>query len=179
MNIPTPRPKQAALEQHTQWLGLLFLAICLHVFEHSLPSLGPWFKPGLANIMTLICWAIFGLRSACVLAISRVFCASLITGSLLTPTFIIAFCSALAVCVLLSIAKYLPFLSLIGLSLLAAMAHICTQFLTVNLFFFHQASIFYMMPPILLMSCVSAWFNGMVALAIVRHLSLGLAHHHA
>jgi len=162
--IPIPRPPLAVLEKKAQWVGLLLLAIGLHVFEAALPGLGPWFKPGLANIMTLLALMLLGPGAAFALAIGRVVVGGLLIGTLFTPTFIISLCGSLAaVLVMLSAFRYIPGITLLGVSLLGAIAHMVAQFLAVENLFIHQTAIYYLLPPLLLLSCITGWLNGGLA----------------
>ena len=169
-NIP-PRPSLASLEDKAIWLSFLLLAIGLHVFEATLPSLGPWFKLGLANIMTLLALMFLGARAAFTLAIARVIVGSIFIGTLFTPTFFISLAGALtAATVLVGLYKAFPRISLISLSLFAAIAHMSGQFITVETWFIQQPAIYYLLPPLLLLSCVSGWINGAIASYIWQRL---------
>ncbi len=170
ISIP-PRPSLKSLEDKAIWLSLVLLAIGLHVFEAALPNLGPWFKLGLANIMTLLALMMLGARAAFMLAIARVFIGSIFIGTLFTPTFFISLAGALtAATVLVVLYKLFPRLSLISLSLFAAIAHMSGQFITVETWFIQQPAIYYLLPPLLLLSCFSGWINGAIASYIWRQL---------
>jgi len=169
-NIP-PRPSLQSLEDKAVWLSFLLLATGLHVFEASLPSLGPWFKLGLANIMTLLALMFLGARAAFSLAIARVVVGSLFIGTFLTPTFFISLAGALtAALVIVVLYKLLPRISLISLSMFAAIAHMFGQFVTVETWFIQQPAIYYILPPLLALSCVSGWINGALATYIYEHI---------
>jgi heptaprenyl diphosphate synthase len=162
------RPSLNSLQRQAQWLALLLLAISLHVFEASIPSLGPWFKPGLANIVTVVCLALMGPRAAVTLALARVVAGSFFIGTMLTPTFMLSLSGTMAATLIMLLAwRYLPGVSLIGVSLLGALAHMLAQFVVVEAWFIQQPSLYYLLPPLLLLSCASGWLNGAVAQYIV------------
>jgi len=166
-----PRPPLAQLERQTKWLVLLLLAIGLHVFEAALPSLGPWFKPGLANIMTLLALVLLGPRAALMLAIWRVIVGSFLIGTLFTPTFVISLAGGVAsAVVMLLIWRTIPGITLIGISLIAALTHMTIQFITVESLFIHQHALYYLLPPLLLLSVVTGWINGGLAAYIVSRI---------
>jgi len=170
-SIISPRPPLSELETKARWLALLLLAIGLHVFEASLPSLGPWFKPGLANLVTLLTLVLMGPRAAVALAIARIVVGSFFIGTLFTPTFIIAMAGGLAAtAVMIAAWRWLPGMSLVGISLLAALAHMLAQFITVEALFIQQAALYYALPPLLLLSCISGWINGALAEYICARL---------
>ena len=169
-NIP-PRPSLQSLEDKAIWLSFLLMAIGLHVFEATLPSLGPWFKLGLANIMTLLALMFLGARAAFTLAIARVIVGSIFIGTLFTPTFFISLTGALtAATVMITLYKVFPRMSLISLSLFAAIAHMSGQFIAVETWFIQQPAIYYLLPPLLLLSCISGWINGAIATYIWQRL---------
>lgn len=174
-NIPAipPRPTQAELQRKARWLTLLMAAIALHLFEAALPGLGPWFKPGLANIVTLLALVWLGPRAALSLAISRVVLGSILIGTIFTPTFIISMAGTLAAtAVMLIVWRLIPGITLVGISLLGAIAHMTAQFATVESLFIHQQALYYLLPPLLLLSALTGWINGAVAAYIVSRLKV-------
>jgi len=171
-DIPSiPRPPLAKLEQKARWLTLLLLAVGLHVFEAALPSLGPWFKPGLANIITLLTLVLMGPKAAAMLAIWRVLLGSFLIGTLLTPTFIISLAGALAAAAaMLIVWRLVPGITLVGISLIGALAHMTIQFFTVESLFIHQQALYYLLPPLLLLSVVTGWINGGLATYLISRI---------
>jgi len=172
------RPALGGLQQKAQWLALVLLAIGLHVFEASLPSLGPWFKPGLANIVTLVCLAMLGARAAMSMALARVVVGSLLIGTFLTPTFVLSLSGAVAAATVMSAAWRLPGIGLIGVSLLGALAHMVAQFAVAEALFVRHAALYYLLPPLLFLSCLSGWLNGALAVYVVARVRpvFGSAH---
>ncbi|WP_238701268.1 Gx transporter family protein [Mariprofundus erugo] len=166
------RPSLQSLEYKARWLALLLLAVGLHLFEASLPSLGPWFKLGLANLVTLLVLVWMGPRAAVALAVGRVLIGAFFIGTLFTPTFLISMAGALSAAVVMVLAwRWLPGISLIGISLLAALTHMVAQFVVVEGLFIQQPALYYALPPLLLLSTISGWLNGALALYIVARLN--------
>ncbi len=154
---------------HARWLGLLALASVLHVFEAAMPGLGPWFKLGLANVVTLLALVWLGARAAWCLAMARVMVGSFMVGTLFSPTFVMSLSGALAAAVaMLASWRWLPGISLVGVSLLGALAHMVTQVWVVEALFIQQPAIFHLLPPLLLLACASGWMNGVLASYILR-----------
>ena len=173
MNTPMqiPRPPLAQLEARAQWITLLAISVALHVFEAALPNLGPWFKPGLANIVVLIALAQMGPKAAVTLAIGRVVIGSFMIGTLATPTFVMSFSGAIAATAVMLVAwRLIPGISLVGISLLAAIAHMTAQFAVAETLFIQQAVLYYLLPPMLLLSCTTGWLNGVLAAWLVPRL---------
>ena len=159
-----PRPELAELQQKASWLALLLLAIGLHVFEAALPSLGPWFKPGLANLVTLLALLWLGPRAALLLSVGRVVVGSFFIGTLFTPTFLISMAGGLTAAVVMIAAwRTIPGITLVGISLLGALAHMLAQFVTVETLFIQQSALYFALPPLLLLSTMTGWLNGALA----------------
>ncbi|MDQ6958829.1 MAG: Gx transporter family protein [Mariprofundaceae bacterium] len=165
------RPSLEELQHKAQWMSLLMLAVSMHVLEAGLPGLGPWLKPGLANVITLITLVLLGPRAALALAIARVFTGSMLIGTMLTPTFVMSLSGAMAATLtMLAAWRWLPGISLIGISLLGAIAHMLAQFVVVESLFIQQSAIYYLLPPFLLISCATGWINGAIATYITPRL---------
>ncbi len=161
----------ATLKLRYRWLILLVLAAGLHLFESLLPSLGPWFKPGLANIVTLIALVLLGARAALTLALARVVVGSLFVGTFLTPTMVVSALAALAAAGVIILLWHLRCgLSLVGISLAAAVAHMVTQFVVVEAWIVQQPALFYLLPPLLLLATVTGWVNGAIAHYVTTRL---------
>ncbi|RMH51580.1 MAG: hypothetical protein D6682_04125 [Zetaproteobacteria bacterium] len=152
------------LRRRYRWLALLVLAAALQLFESLLPSLGPWFKPGLANIGTLLALAMLGARAAFSLALARVVLGALFLGTLLTPTFLVSLVAALvAAAVMAALWRLRCGLSPVGISLAGAVAHMATQVAVVETLIVQQRALFYLLPPLLLLSTATGWINGVIA----------------
>jgi len=165
------RPSLEELQGKAQWMALLMLAVGIHVLESALPGLGPWFKPGLANIITLVALVMLGPKQALMLAVARVIIAAMFIGTLFTPTFIMSLSGALAAALIMLAAwRLIPGISLIGVSLLGALAHMLVQFITVEALFIQQSALFYLLPPFLLVAVLTGWLNGVAATYIVERL---------
>jgi len=152
-------------------MALLMLAVGIHVLESALPGLGPWFKPGLANIVTLVALVMLGPKEALMLAVARVVVGAAFIGTLFTPTFIMSLNGAVAAAlVMLAAWRIIPGISLIGISLLGAVAHMLVQFATVEALFIQQSALFYLLPPFLLVAALTGWLNGVAAQYITDRL---------
>jgi heptaprenyl diphosphate synthase len=147
------------------------LAIALMLMEAALPTPIPGVKPGLANIVTLLVLAQYGLRAAVWVTMLRVVAGSILLGSFLTPGFILSLSGAFASLAVLSIAQYLPksHFGMVSLSLLAAFAHIGAQLTVVNLWLMPSVNVLYLSPVFALAAWVFGLSNGLIA----AHLTKG------
>jgi len=167
------RPPLHELESRARWMALLMLAIGLHIFEAALPSLGPWFKPGLANLITLLALVLMGPKQALSLALGRVIIGGFFIGTLFTPTFVLSLAGGMAAAFAMIAAwRWIPGISLVGVSLMGALMHMIAQVVTVESLFIQQPALYYALPPLLLLSCVSGWING----ALAGYIAARLAH---
>ena len=115
-----------AADRRIAWYAALALA--LHVLEAALPSPLPGLKPGLANVLVLIVLVRHGLAAAAFAAGLRVLVGSLLVGTFLSPAFLLSAGGALAALLVLALAHASRCFGPVGLSLLAAEAHMAMQF---------------------------------------------------
>ena len=153
---------------------LAALAIGIHVLESVLPSPIPGVKPGMANIVTLLVFLLYGLNAAVWVSMLRVVVGSLIIGSFLSPTFVLSFSGAVAsIVVLLALSKIkcLEF-SAVGIALLMAMAHMLSQFIMVYVFFIPHDALFDILPIMMTAALVFGLFNGILTQKIFEKIKV-------
>ena len=144
---------------------LAALAIGIHVLESALPSPIPGVKPGLANVITLAVFFLYGWRAAVWVSLLRVVVGSVILGTFLSPAFMLSLGGALASLAVLAIVTRLQFLGIgaVGASVLAALAHMAGQFfLAYSLFIPHDA-ILGLLPVLMTAALVFGVVSGVVA----------------
>jgi heptaprenyl diphosphate synthase len=152
------------------WLAAL--ATSIHLLESSLPSPLPGIKPGLANIITIIVLLRFGWRAAVWVSLLRVMAGSLLLGTFLSPTFMLSLTGALSSLTILALAMRLPGrgFSAIGLSILAALAHIGGQFLLAYLWFIPHHGLWNLLPVLLSLATILGMINGIICNKVLAHL---------
>ncbi|MDK2784330.1 MAG: hypothetical protein PWQ41_655 [Bacillota bacterium] len=143
----------------------------LHVFEGFLPALGalPGAKLGLANLVTLLTLALYGPVETWWVVILRVLLGSLMGGTLLTTTFFLSLAGALGSTLVMLSAVRLGrgALSLVGISVLGAVAHNLSQLLMASLLIQHLGIFFYL-PYLLLFALPTGYFIGITASCVLR-----------
>jgi len=159
----------------TQIAALAALAIGIHVLESVLPSPLPGIKPGFANIITLIAYATYGLEVAAWVSVFRVLVSSLIVGTFLSPTFVLSLSGALASILTLWLVMVLAKLkkieiSLFGLAILMAMAHMLAQFVVVYYFFIPHNAMINILPIMILAALIFGSLNGVIANKVYEKL---------
>lgn len=151
------------------WLAAL--AIGLSLAEAVIPLPLPGVKPGIANIVTLLVLARFGLRAAVWVSMLRVVAGSLLLGQFLAPGFFISLCGAVASLIVLAMARPLfanRWFGLVSLSLLASFAHISGQLALVRAWLIPHDGVFYLLPVFSLAALVFGLVNGLIAARLLH-----------
>jgi heptaprenyl diphosphate synthase len=140
-------------------------AVGLTLAEAAFPSPIPGLKPGLANIVTLVVLVLFGWRMAAWVTLLRVVAGALLLGSFLTPGFVLSLAGALASLMLLTLCRglYPRLLGAVGLSVLAAFAHVGAQLMVVDLWLMPGVTLLPLTPLFLAAAWVTGLVNGLVA----------------
>jgi heptaprenyl diphosphate synthase len=148
--------------------GLAAAAIGLTLAEAAIPLPIPGVKPGLANIVTLLVLYRYGWRSAAWVAGLRIIAGALVLGQFLTPAFVLSLTGGMMSLAILAVAMHLPrrLFGPVGLSLLAAFAHIGTQLWIVDAWLLPGVSILGLLPLFL----GAAWLTGLVNGLAAAHL---------
>lgn len=156
-----------------QWASL---AVLVHFIEAALPSPLPGLKPGLANVIVLLVFFLFGLRAAWFVALLKVFAGSIILGSFLSPGFWLSLGGmvfSMSIMSLVCLGAGLG-LSAIGVSMLCALAHMGGQFLLAYMLFIPHEGLFKLLP--LLLS--AAWVFGLLTGIVAQRLLIRLRKHY-
>lgn len=157
--------------------GLAALAIAIHVLEAGFPSPIPGIKPGLANVVTLVVLLRHGLGAAAWVAGLRVLVGSLLVGSFMTPTFWLSASGALTAFAALAaghgLGRAVPALRLspVGLSALAAVAHMSGQFLVAWRLFIPHPGLLGLLPALLGMALLFGVASGWIAARVLAHMA--------
>lgn len=147
-------------------------AVAAHLLESGLPYAGPWFKLGLANIFVLVAWFQLGWRAAMGVAILRVFAASMILGTFLSPTFFLSLSGALGALLAMGGVKALRLnVGPVGLSIPASLAHMTAQVIVAYGLIIGHPGLFTALPWFLVGSWVTGVLNGLAACFILRRLT--------
>lgn len=153
---------------------LAALAIAIHVLEMGVPTPIPGVKPGLANVITVAALLLFGWRTALWVTLLRVVAGSLLIGSFLSPTFVLSLSGALGALAALGLAHgLLPrgSLSALGLSVLAALAHMLTQFIVAYWIFIPQPGLFLLLPPLMTAALLFGGLTGIIAQVMLQRMA--------
>lgn len=145
--------------------ALAAAAVGLTLVEAAIPLPIPGIKPGLANIVTLVVLVRYGWRMAAWVSLLRVVAGALLLGSFLTPTFLLSLAGAVASLAVLAALRGLHpiILGPVGLSVLAAFAHVGAQLAVVDLWLMPGISLIALAPLFLAAAWLTGLVNGLVA----------------
>lgn len=156
-------------EQDRQVAMYAAAAVGLTLAEAAISLPIPGIKPGLANVVTLVVLILFGWRMAAWVALLRVVAGALMLGTFLTPGFVLSLAGALASLILLALFRglYPRFLGPVGLSVLAAFAHVGAQLTLVGLWLMPGVSLLSLAALFLAAAWVTGLANGLVAARLI------------
>lgn len=151
---------------------LTVMAGVLHFVEATLPLPLPipGCKLGLANIISLYVLVRFGLKDALVVVVLRVLLGSLLSGTLFSSSFFMSFSGALAACLAMYVAySYCAAFSLIGVSVLGAVAHNMAQLLVAGIII-DSSAIWYYLPYLILFAVMTGMATGLIVHFLTERL---------
>jgi len=149
-------------------------AIGLTLAEAALPLPIPGVKPGLANIVTLVVLYRYGWHAAAWVAGLRIVAGALVLGQFLTPAFLLSLTGGVVSLAALALAQRLParWFGPVGLSLLAAFAHIGAQLAVVDLWLMPGASLLGLLPVFFTAAWITGLVNGLAAAHLLKSRQL-------
>lgn len=145
-------------------------ALILNIIEGMipLPYIAPGAKLGLSNIVTLSVIVVLGFKDALLVVVIR--CILLMLVATNPITFIYSIVSGIVSTIVMSMGlRYLKKLSLIGVSVLGAMAHNTSQ-ITVAAMLFSTPNIYYYLPILSLISIFTGCFVGYTSIFVTDNL---------
>lgn len=153
----------------------LFIAIAgvLHAVESwvPLPFLVPGIKLGLANIVALITITLYGWRDALLVSVLRVFLGTVVTGVFFGPAFMMSISGAVLSTLVMAGGYYFGRrqFSLVGISLIGAVAHNVTQ-ISVAALVVASSSVFWYLPYLILLAVPTGMATGLTAMYFLKKL---------
>lgn len=155
---------------------LAALAITIHIIESAFPSPLPGVKPGLANVITLITFFLYGWQIAFQVTLLRVLIASIILGTFLSPTFLLSLSGAMFSLVSLAVINF-PFRhpwskpyqpGPVSYSMISALSHMLGQFLVAWYFFIPHPGLFKLLPILMTIALLLGLVNGIISYFILK-----------
>lgn len=122
-------PSRSALSAR---LGLLAAcAVAVYVFEGLLPMPLPWARLGLSNVVVVVALFAYGARFAFALNAVRIVAGNLLLGIVMSPAFVFSALGSNAALIVMAAVRrrFVPPFSVVGASMLGAVANNATQVL--------------------------------------------------
>ena len=159
---------------------LTALAISIHIFESAFPSPLPGIKPGLANVITLLAFLLYGWKTALQVSLLRVIIGSLLLGTFLSPTFLLSLTGAIFSMLSIIIIQW-PFHffkikniqpGAIGYAVIASIAHMIGQFLVAWYFFIPHPGLFKLLPLFMTFAVLLGIVSGIITQVLMNNINL-------
>lgn len=166
------RDTLAAVRRRVFLALFIALAVALHTLEALWPSPAPWFRLGLANILTLVALFLYGGSAAWTVSLGRVAIGSLLLGRIFTPGFWLAFGGTVAATVVMTAAHRLAprRLGPIGVSVLGAAGHALGQMAVAALVLIGHPGLWQLFPVLLLAATIAGLLTGWAAAVLLERL---------
>ncbi|MBF0186934.1 MAG: Gx transporter family protein [Magnetococcales bacterium] len=155
------------------WITYLAAAATVtHLFESTLPGLGPWFKPGLANVFALIALLQWDLGAAVGVTLIRITIGSLTLGTFLTPTFLLSLSGSLAALSAMAFMVRVPIrFGVVGISLAASLAHMSAQVVVAAYVIVGHPALLSILPLFLIGAWITGIGNGYLSALVLERLT--------
>lgn len=152
---------------------MIAAASILFSVESLIPSPLPLFRLGLANVVTLLALRWWGLKETLIIVVFRTLVASLLTGRLMQPVFVLSLGGGLAAALMMWVLMRAtgPVFSLVGISIWGAAAKNAAQLAILAWIYISGNQVFSLLPVFLPMSLISGSIIGLLALLLEGRLS--------
>jgi heptaprenyl diphosphate synthase len=141
------------------------LAVALHTLDALLPAPAPWFRLGIANILTLAALFLYGGRAAWIVTLTRIGVGSLVLGNLFSPGFLLSLAGGVLAVALMTGAKRLcgTRIGPVGVSVLGASAHAVGQVSIASWLLVRTEALWRLFPLFLIFAIGAGIANGLAA----------------
>jgi heptaprenyl diphosphate synthase len=164
----------------TQISILITFALVIHIVEATLPvpMLVPGAKLGLANVITLLAFVIFGFRSALFIAVIRTLLGSIFIGNFLGFGFYLSFTAAIFSTIIMALGIALwhrGMISLVAVSIMGAVAHNTAQVAVASVIIGNVNLLKLYLPLLLILAIPTGLFTGLIVVYTQKALSKAIA----
>lgn len=148
------------------------LAIVLNIFESYVPIINlniPGVKVGLANIVILSVFYLYGFKEAIYVSIIRIFVVGILRTGLFSTAFLFSLSgSIISLCAMYAVKKVKIF-SIIGVSIVGSIFHSIGQIIMAY-FLLKNINVMYYLPFIIIISIVTGIIIGIISKEVINHL---------
>ena len=152
------------------------MACILQISESLIPHPVPGLRLGLANILTLTAMVMLGFRYALEITVLRTILSSFLTGTFMSPGFILSFSGAIISTLIMGFFFHFSKLnrkhglSIIGVSIIGAFSHNMIQLLLAYFILIRHSGIFMFLPWLSTGAVITGYLVGIVARGVCRNL---------
>jgi len=153
---------------------MVSVASGLFVLESLIPNPVPWFRLGLANIITLLAITWWGVREALIILVLRVVLGSLLAGRFLHPIFVLSLSGGVTATLVMGLCSRFrdKIFSMMGISICGALSKNLTQLIVAYLIYIRQISILHLLPLFLSGSLLAGVLIGYIAFLIDMRIKI-------
>lgn len=155
-------------------LELSFYTACagtISIAESLIPKPFPFLKIGLANVVIMLLIMRKDKISALLVLLGKILLSSLVVGTILMPTTLIALGSGLVSLLTMIVFNRVKLgLSWVGISIIAAVVNNIMQLVIVRAILIYSNSIFELIPVLLILGVVTGTITGIIAIILNQRL---------
>jgi heptaprenyl diphosphate synthase len=150
------------------------LAIAIHLLESAVPSPIPGVKPGLANVITMAVFVLYGFRAAAWVTVLRVLIGSIIAGTFLSPGFLLSASGGLLTLIMLGLIHFSirDYISPVGIGVLCALSHMSGQFFAAYFVLVQHPNLFTLLPILMTAALFFGLLSGWLCLQLLKRIEI-------
>lgn len=148
------------------------LAIVLNIFESYVPIINlniPGVKVGLANIVILSVFYLYGFKEAIYVSIIRIFVVGILRTGLFSTAFLFSLSGSIISLCAMYIVKKVKVFSIVGVSIVGSIFHSIGQIIMAY-FLLKNINVMYYLPFIIIISIVTGVVIGIISKEVINHL---------
>lgn len=152
--------------------AFLALSVVLSLIESFIPIInGSFFgiKVGISNVVFIYILYKYSYKEAIFLSVLRVILVGMIRTGIFNTTFFFSLSGALVSMTMMFLFKKITKLSIIGISIIGSISHMMTQ-LFCTFLFIENFNILYIMPLILVSSCITGIITGIISKMLIEKI---------
>lgn len=147
------------------------LAIVLNIFESYVPIINlniPGVKVGLANIVILSVFYLYGFKEAMYVSIIRIFVVGILRTGLFSTAFLFSLSGSIISLFAMYIVKKVKVFSIVGVSIVGSIFHSIGQIIMAY-FLLKNINVMYYLPFIIIISIITGVVIGVISKEVINH----------
>jgi len=138
-------------------------AVTIYLAELLIPRPLPFLKIGLTNIVILLILINGNVKEALIIGVAKVIIGGAITGTIISPSTVLAVGAGIFSILIMSLClRFNPGLSLLGISIVGAVAHNLMQISLVRIILITEDKIFYLTPLLIVLGIGTGIITGFI-----------------